>query len=995
VCLAVLAAVGSGRAALATPPSNFVNWESPHVAPITMTPDGTRLLAVNTADGRLEVFSLATGTPVKSASIPVGLDPVSVRCRTNTEAWVVNHISDSVSVVDLTNLTVTATLRGTDPAVNKGLDEPWDVVFAGSPQKAYVTFGQSKYVAVWDPAALGSPVLIQIIGEQPRAMGVSPDGTKVYVAIFESGNNTTILGGGSQGTNIGFPPNVVSLATGPYAGVNPPPNSGSAFAPSIVVPTPPKVSLIVRKNGAGQWMDDNAHNWTAYVSGSSASQSGRLTGWDLYDNDVAVIDTTNNNSVTYIHGLMNICMALGVNPATGAVTVVGTDAMNQVRFEPNVKGKFTQVEFASVNPATPTTPTITDLNQHLVIDQVTGHYADPPIAQSERDKSIGDPRGVVFSSSGTTAYVTGMGSNNVIVTSATGIRTPADNVINVGEGPTGLALDEPRGHLYVMNKFAASISTIDTTTNAVVSTTPFFDPTPTVIKTGRKHLYNTHKNSGLGQIACASCHVNGMTDRLSWDLGDPGGASVVVSTANRNLGQGLFGLEPSTTQTAFQNYHPMKGPMTTQTLHAIIGLEPFHWRGDKLGLEEFNGAFLSLQGNDSMLTATEMQEFEDFLATITLPPNPYRNFDNTLSTSLPLPGHFATGRFSSSGGLAAGANLPIGNPMNGLTAYRSQTTRLDMGGFACVTCHTLPTGAGTDMKQPGPTTFNYQPIAVGPNGEHHLSMVSVDGTSNVSTKVPQLRTEYRKVGFNATKLTNTSGFGILHDGSVDSIERFVSEPVFNVTSDQMVADLVSFILSLSGSDLPMGTSTSPLEPPGPPSKDTPASVGVQTTAGATVDTTLINSMIALADAGKVGIIAKGNVGGVQRGYKYNGSGNWKSDRQAEALFPTASFLALASASSPITITVVPVGLQTRLGIDRDEDGWLDRDEISVCSDPADPAVHPGTPLSLDVDGDLAVTVQDIFALLNAWFAGSADFNRDGVTSVQDIFDYLNAWFAGC
>jgi hypothetical protein len=88
-------------------------------------------------------------------------------------------------------------------------------------------------------------------------------------------------------------------------------------------------------------------------------------------------------------------------------------------------------------------------------------------------------------------------------------------------------------------------------------------------------------------------------------------------------------------------------------------------------------------------------------------------------------------------------------------------------------------------------------------------------------------------------------------------------------------------------------------------------------------------------------------------------------------------------------------MQSRLGIDRDEDGWLDRDEMSVCADPADPLVHPGSPLSLDVDGDLAITVQDIFGFLNAWFAGSADFNRDGTTSVQDIFDYLNAWFLGC
>ena len=45
----------------------------------------------------------------------------------------------------------------------------------------------------------------------------------------------------------------------------------------------------------------------------------------------------------------------------------------------------------------------------------------------------------------------------------------------------------------------------------------------------------------------------------------------------------------------------------------------------------------------------------------------------------------------------------------------------------------------------------------------------------------------------------------------------------------------------------------------------------------------------------------------------------------------------------------------------------------------------------------AVTVQDIFDFLNAWFARlpTADFNNSGTVTVQDIFDFLTAWFAGC
>ncbi len=51
----------------------------------------------------------------------------------------------------------------------------------------------------------------------------------------------------------------------------------------------------------------------------------------------------------------------------------------------------------------------------------------------------------------------------------------------------------------------------------------------------------------------------------------------------------------------------------------------------------------------------------------------------------------------------------------------------------------------------------------------------------------------------------------------------------------------------------------------------------------------------------------------------------------------------------------------------------------------------------DFNGDGALSVQDIFDFLGAWFAGtpSADFNGTGGISVQDIFDFLGAWFAGC
>jgi len=910
---------------------SFVNFESSQVHPLDRTPDNTRLLVVNTADNRLELFDLTGASPVALAPIFVGLDPVSVRARTSAEAWVVNNISDSVSIVDLPTGRVRATLD-TD-------DEPCDVVFAGSPQRAFVSCSGSSTVLVFDPANLAAPpASIAIDAQTPRAMGTSPAGDKVYVAVFFSGNGSTTVGGGFT-SNVSFPPNFVNDPSGPYGGVNPPPNDpldldgdGSLFEPhkNPANPAPPKVALIVKKDAAGKWRDDNATDWTPWVSGPNAAATGRPVGWNLPDHDLAVIDTA-SLGVTWVNRLMNMNMALAVNPADGRVTIVGTEATNEIRFEPVVKGKFVRVKLALANAgAGAGTATLSDLNPHLT-------YATATIPQAQRDLSLGDPRGVAWNALGTKAYVTGMGSNNVVVLDANGARAGLAATIAVGEGPTGVSVDDARSRVYVLDKFEGAISVLSTVTELETARIPFYDPSPSAIKLGRKHLYDTRKNSGLGQAACASCHIDARMDRLSWDLGDPSGG--MKSTVGQNLGAGIPGLNGG-----FADWHPMKGPMLTQTLQDIIGKEPQHWRGDRAGLEEFNGAFVGLQGDDAMLTPAEMQEFENFLATIHFPPNPNRNFDNTLPTNLPLPGHFTTGRFG-----PAGAPLPNGNAVTGLARYRPPNALDTAGGvgIACVTCHTLPVGIGTDYRAQPPFFTTLAPIAVGPNGEHHTMMVSVDGATNISMKIPQLRNIHERGGFNVTQLSNRSGFGFAHDGTVDSIERFLSEPVFAVTSDQDVANLTAFMLAFSGSELPAGsTSTLALEPPGGTSLDAHAAVGAQTTlvslgAAPPAQTALMNSMLVLANAGKVGLVAKGSQGGIARGYRYNGGGTWQSDRSTQTL-STAALQGAAAAGSELTFTVVPIGTQTRIGIDRDLDGVLDRDELDGCSNPANPNSKPGT-----------------------------------------------------
>lgn len=49
----------------------------------------------------------------------------------------------------------------------------------------------------------------------------------------------------------------------------------------------------------------------------------------------------------------------------------------------------------------------------------------------------------------------------------------------------------------------------------------------------------------------------------------------------------------------------------------------------------------------------------------------------------------------------------------------------------------------------------------------------------------------------------------------------------------------------------------------------------------------------------------------------------------------------------------------------------------------------------DWNGDLVVTLQDVFEFLDDWFAGDGDANFDLATTLQDVFTFLTMYFEGC
>ncbi|HWN97407.1 MAG TPA: hypothetical protein VNT99_20415 [Methylomirabilota bacterium] len=861
--------------------TNFVNFETAPVHPITLGPDGQTLAVCNLPDNRVELFDVSSGVPVPIGSVAVGLDPVTARFASSNELWVVNHISSTISIVDLAARNVIATLE--TPA------GPSDLVFTGSPRRAWVTCSRTNAVFVIDPITRAPVTNIVIAGERPRALAASPDGSKIYVAIFESGNGTTILG--KKLTTLSSTPTggPVEDVRGPYGGVDPPPNSGTNFVPARVITNPPpRVSHIVRKNSEGRWMDDNNGDWTEWISGTNATNSGRIVGWDLPDRDVAIIDTLTHD-VSYAHRLMNLCMGLAVNPASGEISVVGTDGTNEKRFEPVLNGVFLRVNLALVDPLTRTNR-LKDLNPHL-------EYIARSIPLEERALGISDPRGIEWNAAGTRAYITGMGSRNLIIVDASGERVNAQP-IELGEGPTGLALDEPRGRLYVWNRFSSSIAVVDTETDSVVTNVPVFDPTPDIVRKGRRHLFDT-RNSGLGIVSCASCHPDVRMDRLAWDLGDPAGLRVTNSVGT---------------------FHPMKGPMVTQTLQDIIHPDVFngraitqqvlHWRGDRRRIEEFNPTFVDLLARDTQLSSNEMAEFRAMLSSISYPPNPLRTFSNSLPASVPLPGHF--GRETN--GVAS--PLPPGNPSSIVNTFRAQ----------CGFCH------GFNSGRSGLTN----PATLLRNGTEGVLLFS------------QLRSLAEKLGMDGKSTNSRTGFGFMHDGRVDTLTRFMIDGFPQAApTDQSIANFVSFMLCFSGSDF--------IPVPSNFSQDVPASVGRQVTFSAPVAPPLLASMFELATRtnSRVQLALRGKKDGLFRHWLLRrATGDFQSNRHGEMAATLDDVIASAAPGNEFTATLVPEGTGVRLALDRDGDGYFDMTEMEMGYDPANAASHPGRIVSYSKTGGI-------------------------------------------
>ena len=112
-------------------------------------------------------------------------------------------------------------------------------------------------------------MIIENFAKQPRALARNADGSRVFVSVFESGNQTTIVPEPIVGANGGLPP------------------SNPAVRPGL--PAPPNTGLIVKWDGSN-WRDETNKSWTAQIP------------YTLADVDVVQIDTTSSAITARVRG---------------------------------------------------------------------------------------------------------------------------------------------------------------------------------------------------------------------------------------------------------------------------------------------------------------------------------------------------------------------------------------------------------------------------------------------------------------------------------------------------------------------------------------------------------------------------------------------------------------------------------------------------------------------------------------------------------------------
>lgn len=632
--------LGAGGTLVAQGTGDYFNVESPQVKPIAVARVAGHdyLLVCNTPDNSVEIYDTHTNGFV--TRVRTGPEPVSVEFNPVTQRlYTANFLGDSVTVASLSATGPLAPLQVQFETTLYVGDEPADVAFSLDGSLLLVSLSSRSVMRVLDAATLvpsptldpvvlsaGSPI---VVVKEPRAIVVAP----------------------AAGSTLGR----VIVA-----------NAKGGKTPAVGGTFPYDLDLWSMDLGVGL--------------GSAQTRAG--------------LGTTNHGVAVAQNGDIWVCGTDALFPGAGVAghATQPTGFVRSMLWRVPAAGGVADAR--DINTQAPTTNRVSFAEAlaqptDLVLLERSGSVEKVYLAAFHSDRlGIVSPVGP--------SATWGIKRIDIGLTSQ-----PNPGAVS---GPRGLALKAPSGlvgdpgsRLYVMNRLDNSVAVVDTTTDALVTTFALrHDPTPSYIKKGREFLYSA-KLSGNGFVSCASCHVDGRTDNLGWDLSN--------NTAAPFPGLFVDGVVPLALPTGPYlptSFPANKGVLVTQTLQGLatwevnagmqffFSTQPLHWRGDKARFEDFNEAFVNLQGMPNQFgTPTDpkgipddkMEAFRAFVFSIHYPSNPEQPIHRVYSGSIGQPNVIGSGTGASEGNKLF--------HQRGLTQSPGGTL---CNGRSCVQCHALMSG---------------------------------------------------------------------------------------------------------------------------------------------------------------------------------------------------------------------------------------------------------------------------------------------------------------
>jgi DNA-binding beta-propeller fold protein YncE len=688
--------------------------------------------------------------------------------------------------------------------------EPHHVVFSPSGDRAWVSCAAARRVETISTASYAVVGHVRIPALEPRAMAWAAD--RLWVSSLQSGNNTT-----GRGVSSADADNIVDVRR--------------VSAPAAPLPD---------------------RDLFAIVPGSSPGSE--------------TLDAGQTRT-----GLGTMLFNAHVRPGTSELWIPCTDALNA-----DFHGEGTFVGGQAVRNLVK----IVDLAGAAPVRTI-----DLDALAPSPDVRCAQPTGLAFDPASGRVYVAGYGSDLIAVLRLAqdgsvawdgSVRQPAKQSYPRGSGPRALLYDATEQALWVYCKNDSAVSKIDTAGLPAAVFHVAANP-PVAYGMGARsteeslgrHLFTDARLSESQTTSCASCHVDGHTDGLLWDLSD------YLTPEGAPAGGATLALD-------------QKGPLVTQSTRRMEESAPYHWRGEKSHLNEFNDSFSSLldhkvAGQPANI-AGDFQYLRHYINRLAIPANPLQQADR---------------------GWTAGQ-------LEGARLFSARA--LDASGQTCASCHMLPLGSSGEV--------------VASAAEGLLRSADVPSLRGVADKEQPSVYVGSSYGHRPE-----SGTGLLHGGYAARLQDAYARGPFTSSthsfdlSPEEADRIADFLRAFDTGLAPSTTWQATLRPEN-------------------ADAVMANEFAFLrsqAAAGHCELVVYRSVqtpGMPRTGLFDPATGQFRMSAAGVWLAPEA-LAAEARAGQPITLLGVPLGMGPTMGLDRDFDHIYDADELALGTDPED----------VDSDGD--------------------------------------------